>query len=206
MKKFLDTSAEMQLTKWANTVVIIVFLSYFLVNLAAFLSVRHGKQAWDYASYATPLFWLCLATYAFSVMILTRWVYYCYKNISMIGKLQHGVKWAVAYFYIPALNLVYPGRVLEEIWYRLQIMNGVKPKGNSYINLWSYSYFISLFLILIMVIVNSPNYKVGLTRNMVCSGLIILSTWSLNKALKQLAFQEKKGYRNYNINFPEGDD
>jgi hypothetical protein len=105
--------------------------------------------------------------------------------------------------YIPVLNLIYPGQIMTEIWFRLQVMNGARTGGNTYISVWWYLYFATFVFLLVMAFFVTPDYKFWLTRNMVASLLMIISGLALIRVVREISTIEKSAYRAYSKNFPE---
>ena len=53
-----------------------------------------------------------------TAVLFLMWIYYTHRNLPALGarELKYSPGWAVAYFFIPILNLFRPYQVVKEIW------------------------------------------------------------------------------------------
>lgn len=59
-----------------------------------------------------------LLVFLTTAVLFLMWIYYTHRNLPALGarKLKYSPGWAVAYFFIPILNLFRPYQVVKEIW------------------------------------------------------------------------------------------
>jgi hypothetical protein len=113
------------------------------------------------------------------------WIHRAYKNLISFGVkgLQYSPGWAVGYFYMPILNIVYPPKVAHEIWNASdplnltgEVKNWVEVGKSKIVSTWW------LFVLLTGIINNSSNILFNKRENnnpMIITGIVIISeiTW-----------------------------